>query len=332
MMKKFYAFSVFMALVSIATVKAQNVNNGGFENWENIGAPTEEPNDWNSFKTASGPLTIFAAQQLKQSSIVRPGTTGSFSAVIWSRSAVGIVANGNMTTGQVNMGNVDPANVNNYNITRTADANFNEAFTAQPDSLVFWTKFIPANAGGSDSARMRAIYHDNYDYMDPSAFDVNAPNHVYADATINFPTTNNQWVRKAIAFNYTGPAASGTYMLITFSTNKNPGGGTEGDSLFIDDLEMIYHDISIMEPTMTNQFSVFADQATNQLVVRLNFDILSNTSICIYNINGQLIKKSEKEIQQSTEHFDLNVIDKGIYIVEVTRADGSRFTQKFAKR
>jgi hypothetical protein len=332
MMRKFYAFSIFLALISFVSVKAQNINNGGFENWENLGSATEEPNDWNSFKTASGTLSSFGVQQIKRSADVRAGASGTYSAVIWSREAFTIIANGNMTTGQVNMGNVDPANANNYNITHTADANFNEAFTDLPDSLVFWTKFKPANAGGTDSARMRAVYHDTYDYRDPTASDVNAPNHVFASATLHFATTSSQWVRKAVPFNYTGPAASGSHILITFTTNKNAGGGSDGDSLFIDDLEMIYNGIGIIEPNMTNQFSVFADQATNQLVVKLNFDNLSNTTICIYSINGQLIKKSEKEIQQSTEHFDLNIIDKGIYIVEVTRADGSRFTQKFAKR
>lgn len=333
-MKSFYSFSFFMLLSGWFLAGAQNVNNAGFENWENVGAITEEPNDWNSFKSASGSayLLAFAQQQIKRSTVVRPGSSGSYSAVIWSKLVYGVIANGNFTTGQVNMGNVIATHQDNYNITRTADANFSEAFSAHPDSLVFWTKFVPANSGGTDSARMKAIYHDAYDYRDPSTGDVNAPSHVYATATINFPTTSNQWIRKAVPFIYSGPTASGTYMLITFTTNKTPGVGTDGDSLYIDDLEMIYNGVGILDPIISDQFAVFADPINNQLIIDLNFDNSSNTKISLYNISGQLILSSEKEISVSREQLDLNGLDKGIYLLEVTRANGVRFVQKFAVR
>lgn len=329
-MKKLYAFSMALFLGSLIAVTAQNLNNTGFENWENYGSATEEPNDWNSFKTASGPLTTFAAQQIKRSDVVRPGTTGIYSAVIWSRSTMGIVANGNMTTGQINMGNVVPTNQDNYNITRTADPLFSEAFTASPDSVVFWAKFVPASGNNTDSARMRAVIHDAYDYRDPTTSDPSAPNHVVAQATLNFAKTDGQWARKAVAFDNSGPASTRAFMYLTFTTNMTPGGGSGGDSLYVDDLEMIYGSISILEPSFTDAFAVYA--AEGQLVVRLHFETAAQTDIAIYNMAGQRVLGTQKRLASATETFDLSNLEQGIYIVDVQRPGGVRHTQKFAVR
>lgn len=234
--------ALFIGIAIIPSYSQINLNNGGMENWTNLGVNTEEPTDWNSFMSASGGLSGFAAQQIRRSTVVRPGTTGSYSAVIWSRDAgFGVVANGNMTTGQVNMGNISPGNSANHNITRTAQTAFSETISGFPDSIVFWVKFKPVS--GSSIARMRSVAHDTYDYRDPSASDANAPLHVVGDATLNFGTTSNLWVRKSVPFTNTGPATNATYMLTTFTTNQTPGGGNVGDSVWIDDINLVYNPV-----------------------------------------------------------------------------------------
>ena len=213
-----------------------NLSNSGFEQWDNLGAASEEPANWNSFKTGTGSYTWAASQQLKRSTSVRPGSSGSYSAVMWSKSVLGIIANGCLTTGQVNMGNAAPANSSNYNITQTGNSSFNQTFTASPDSLVVWVRFHPVNSGSN--ARFHAIIHDVYGVRDP--IDGGSTPHIRAEATLNFPGTSGSWVRKSVPFVYSGPTISPNYMLVTFTTNQTPGQGGANDSLYVDDIEMIY--------------------------------------------------------------------------------------------
>jgi hypothetical protein len=226
-----------------AITPTPQVNNNGFEYWTNYGAVNEEPTEWNSFKTASGVLAAYGSQQIKRSTQIRPGSDGSYSCVIWSKSILSVVANGLVTTGQINMGSMSAADTANYNATHIALPEFSETLGGHPDSLAVWVRFKPATVGGTDSARVRAAIHDTYDLRDP----LNAAStpHIVGDATKNFPATNNLWKRLSIPFKYTGPATSPNYVLISLTTNKTPGSGSGGDSLYVDDLSLIYN------PTLT---------------------------------------------------------------------------------
>jgi hypothetical protein len=93
----------------------QQVGNSTLESWDNVGASTEEPTNWNSFKSATGSLSGFAGQQISRSTAIRAGATGSYCARIWSNSVLGVVANGNMTLGKINMGSSTVTSASNYN-------------------------------------------------------------------------------------------------------------------------------------------------------------------------------------------------------------------------
>lgn len=226
-----------MAITTSIAVNAQTqIDNSGFENWESVSGGSE-PVNWNSFLTASGGLAGFAANQIEESTDKRPGSAGNKSVRIWSRSVLGVVANGNVTLGRINMGSSSPADANNYNKSIIGNATFSEAMPHIPDSIVFWVKFTPN--GHTQNARMKATIHDNYEYRDPE--DAASTSHVVASAIVNFPNTGGQWVRKSVPFNYTGPATSVNYLLVTFTTNQTPGGGAANDQLWIDDVELIYN-------------------------------------------------------------------------------------------
>jgi hypothetical protein len=220
----------------------QQIGNSALESWDNVGASTEEPTNWNSFKSASGSLAGFAGQQISRSTAIRAGATGSYCARIWSNSVLGVVANGNMTLGKINMGSSTVTSASNYNFTNTADPNFSEAFTATPDSLVFWVKYT--NANSASQARVSAVLHDTYDYQDGFNVHAGSAPHKVAEISHNYSATGGQWVRKSIPWNYTGPAAVNTYALITFTTNKTPGGGNTNDEVLIDDIQLIYNPVN----------------------------------------------------------------------------------------
>lgn len=235
-MKKVITMALTLT-VSIAVNAQTQIGNSGFENWENVSGGSE-PVNWNSFLTAGGSFTSFAANQMEESSDTRPGSSGTKSVRIWSRQVpiVSVIANGNMTLGKVNMGATTPSNSNNYNSSITADPDHSEVLTERPDSIVFWVKFTPN--GHNQNARIKATVHNNNDYRDPE--DAASQAYVVGTAELNYASTNGQWVRKSIPFDYSGPSTDPRFILITFTTNESPGGGAGNDQLWIDDVELVY--------------------------------------------------------------------------------------------
>lgn len=235
---------LFTILLSSFTIYSQQqIGNSGFEQWDNLGAPNEEPSNWNSFKTGSGSFSSFASKQIEQSTDVRPGSSGSYSSKVYSVSTFGIIANGNMTIGRINMGSATAASSENYNYSVVSDTNFSEALTQSPDSIVFWVKYTPVSSG--EEARMKAAIHDDYEFRDPT--DANSATHLVATAELNYPSTSGSWVRKSVPFDYSGPSTTPEFILLTFTTNKTPGGGDGNDEILIDDVELIYNSASIQE-------------------------------------------------------------------------------------
>jgi hypothetical protein len=218
------------------------IGNGSMEAWENVGSSTEEPTNWNSFKNGTGTMaSLFGSTTIARSTSVRPGT-GTYCARIWSKSTLGIIANGNMTLGRIQMGSATATDPANYNYSITANALYSEALTDAPDSLVFWVKYTNANA--ASNARVSAVLHDTYDYRDGYNVDAASAPHKVAEISHNYPSTGGQWIRKSLPWNYTGPATTHTYVLITFTTNSIPGGGNANDEVLIDDVELIYNPVN----------------------------------------------------------------------------------------
>ncbi|XOV68261.1 MAG: T9SS type A sorting domain-containing protein [Fluviicola sp.] len=256
--------SASVVVFSFCGFAQTQIGNSDLEQWEAVSSG-EEPVNWNSFMTASGGFSGFADVQIEQSIETRPGSSGTTSARIWSRNAgFGVTANGNMTLGQVNMGAVSASDSANHNISRTGDAEFSEAFTDMPDSIVFWVNYVPSDTTAGEEARMKATLHDDYDYRDPE--DGASSAQVVATAELNYTYTNG-WVRMSVPFDYSGPASNVSYILVTFATNAIPGGGEPGDQVWIDDIELIYNGGSgagIDEATAF-PINVFMNNESNEL-------------------------------------------------------------------
>ena len=230
------------------------ITNGGFEGaWSN-----GELEGWHSFPTATGSLASMAgeADQFKQSTDKRPGSTGSHSAMIASNMIAGVKANGNCTNGTINAGSMTADDASgNYNYSDPASG-FNTPFVGQPDSLVFWAKYIPADKNPSNSdnkARTHAVITTNARYQDPESSNYSSIK--VAEATLNYSANASMsWQRYSLPFVYSSvDPAKAAYVLITFTTNKTPGGGSTystgslfnktvyADNVYLDDVEMIYN-------------------------------------------------------------------------------------------
>lgn len=313
---------VGLSLFTVLTFAQQQIGNSDFESWDNVGTEDVEPTNWNSFMSANCTLGVITCgfgqnKQVDRSTDFRPGSSGIYSARVYSISVLGVVANGNMTLGRINMGSTTASSSSNYNYSITSDANFSEAFTDAPDSVVFWIKSNISNA--NDSTRVSAVIHNNTDgYKDPN--DVSGSNTV-ATAIKNFERTSGTWVRKSIPFNYVGNPADAAYIMVTVTTNKTPGGGNSGDEVFIDDLELIYNpSVSISEKQMQG---INVKSFNNALNFTANGEL--NGTYEVYDLAGSKIQSG---IIQKSVPFTQKT---GVYFVRMNSTEGT-LTKKIYKQ
>ena len=279
---------------------AQQIGNSGFENWDNLGSNQEEPSNWSSFKTATGSFASFASKQIERSSSVRPGASGAYCARIWSKSTLGIMANGVLTTGRMNMGSSNLSSPDNYNYSVLTDAAFSETLTQAPDSIVFWARYT---AGASEKAGMHALIHDQFAVQDP----VNSASQPYivAEADFQFSPTNNTWQRFSVPFVYTvNTGLAPKFILLTFTTNHIPGGGSANDEVLIDDVQLIYNTVGL-ESQDSKPYGIFFD-AENHLILE---GFQQEEQIEIYRLNGQLL------IANSAEKLQGFALTSGFYLI-----------------
>lgn len=316
-MKKILLFSV-ASLVSVASWGQAQITNGDMELWTED--PTDAPDNWNSFLSADGTWAGVGGDQCDQSSDVRPGSTGTSSARIFSNSILGVVANGNMTLGRIRMGSTTASSTSNYNRSVVGDTDFSEALTYMPDSIVFWAKFTPN--GGNGNARMRAALHTgNYDFRDPE--DAASTAELVASAAINYPSTQGEWRRFSVPFDYSaGTATTVEYILVTFTTNETPGGGDDNDQVWIDDVELIYNPVAGIEEGNLSTVLASVNKNGNIAVTGLGDQ---EASYELYSAAGQLIQSGDV-----TPEIVVNGTT-GVYFIKIT-TDASVYSFQVHKR
>lgn len=315
-MKKVLLIALISSGVSLLNAQTQ-IGNSDFEQWET--ANGGEPVNWNSFKSADGTWAIASADQVDQSSDVRPGTAGTSSAKIVAKNPIGsVIANGNLTTGRIRMGSTTASSPDNYNRTVTSDPDFSEAITDMPDSIVFWAKLT---IGAGEEGRVKATLHDNYDYRDPE--DATAATHIVASAVLNFgPTTG--WVRKSVPFVYSGPASSVEYILVTFTTNKTPGGGAVSDVFLLDDVELIYNPATSSISEVDNKDGIVVSMDNSNEIINIKSDNELKGDYTIFNSIGQEVQLGD--ISSSVEFKG----KPGVYFIHLN-ANGKAYSFKFMK-
>ena len=207
----------------------------------------DEADHWHSFLSGTGSLiTIAATKHTEISTDVRPGSEGSKSLLVKAGNVMGIVANGTVTTGRINAGDTNATSPMNCAFADTGntdrDANGDPFYTelqTLPDSLVVWVKFNQKNALAEHPyATVSAVITDGTYYQDPEDKDYT---NVIARAANRQIESTNQWQRLSIPFEYTGNDAAPRCILVTLSTNADAGQGTDGDELYVDDLELVYN-------------------------------------------------------------------------------------------
>lgn len=214
---------------------------------------SDEPNHWHSFMSSTGSYAswVNTAQQTAISTQVRPGTSGTKSVVVSSREVDAIffktVANGTMTTGQLKAGAISASSTANnsfLDLTNTAkDANGDPFYTqliGRPDSLVFWTKFKQGTPNTQyPYATATAVITDGTYYQQPE--DKVYTNYMAKAENNKIESKGGTWQRLSIPFVYSTNNVEPKAVLVTISTNATPGRGSGNDSIWVDDLSLIYN-------------------------------------------------------------------------------------------
>ena len=157
-------------------------------------------------------------------------------------------ANGNLTTGQIIAGAMTADDPANHNISNPANGDdFICPFAGTPDSLAVWVKYVPLTGSKSTQASVSAIIHNSQSYQDPEG-STDYSNVKVAVAKGIIDPIGGIWQRVSAPFAYDFLVPdSAKNILVSFSTNNVPGGGNltssskSVDSLWVDDLEMIYN-------------------------------------------------------------------------------------------
>ena len=221
------------------------------DSYKQITVNVEEPLNWHSFASATGDF-VQAANALSDphtysSDVVRSGATGKKSLLLTSASVFGIVANGTITTGRMQAGAMtadDTKNCAFLSTDSTSTDSHGDPFYAlmdgTPDSLAVWVKFKQQTLVAEHPyATISAAITDGTYYQDPQ--DKDYTNVVATAKNAQIASNNFEWQRIVIPFKYNDNDVKAKALLVTISTNADPGQGSAADNLYVDDISLIYN-------------------------------------------------------------------------------------------
>ena len=296
MMKSLY---IIFALLIINGTLSQQLENSGFEQWENVGTGEEEPLSWSSTKTSdNSSLNGLAPQVISRSTDAH---TGSYAAKLVNKNVpfVNIVANGILTNGIIHT-TTNPQD--SYVYTDVNSSDHSQPFTSYPDSIVGWYKYAPQ---GNDVGNIQVLIHGSYGQLP-----IDASTSSIALAEFDF-SANSNWTRFSTPFIYYPTINNPAYILCNISAGDSTQ-AVANSELKIDDLELIYNTTKITDES-TNSINV------TYLNDHLQFsNVVNEINYVIYNLQGQLMNIGK------IDRYNRNVsitLESGIYFISIQSKD-----------
>jgi len=284
---------------------AQQIENPGFEEWEEVGLGPDlpEPVNWSSIKTSDDPILNGLAPVTFERST--EAHSGQYSLKLFNVyvSIIGSAVAGTNTNGQYH------ADVNpdlGYAFTNPSDPQWNTPFTSRPDSIAFWMKFFPE---GDDTLQFQALLHVDEGTLPPKPS--NEGNRVaYTRADIG--NTHENWTRVALAFDYFDERTP-EYLLIILTS----GNGTtpiEGSYALFDDLEVIDGQQAINDNRL-EFVDIYVSEKT-LYVKNLPRDFEKQAILEIVDLTGRIVWRSE--MYSNIISLSSTNILSGMYIVKIS--------------
>lgn len=290
--------TLVFATFFIFTLQGQNqFENPGFEEWEDVGLPVQEPVDWSSIKTGDVENLNIAAPIVWGKST--DAHSGNYSLHVFNvyvpliqQSAVGTVSNGRY---HQNL---------NHDLSWTYldkdDARWSTPINARPDSVVGWFKCSPQPG---DNGQVKVTLHKGY-----GQHPEDASGHI-AVALFNLPgDTVSVWTRFSVPFIYESEEMPDQLLCVLMSGDGWNAIGTS--SALYDDLLLIYNSPGIKDFTLEN-YNIFS--SNGEIVISLSNNENLNYSINIVDLTGRVVY-SNNFSGGNTKRFNPGLTN-GIYIV-----------------
>lgn len=264
-MKKTTSFAI-AALAALAPMAMQaqaidftpygstQIVNSDFEDWSGPNYKNV-PVGWHSFESVGGGrlFVTFAHSEdhtSKNTDGLHEGTIGKACLKLVPRNLGIALANGTISTGRMNAGAysaTDPKNHAQMDISIDETNNgtpFYAKLTKRPVALSVWVKFTQGKAQAEHPyATVTAAITNGKYYQEPTANNDSSVVIGYAQNK-TIATNGGQWQHLYVPFRYDSKNFNKTdepkAIMVTFSTNADPGQGSDGDVLLVDDLELIY--------------------------------------------------------------------------------------------
>lgn len=224
------------------TFFGQQLENPGFENWENAGTVKDEPVDWSTIKTADVPGIASVAPVTFDRSDDKH--SGNYSLKLYNVSVFGLIATGAITNGRFH---ADYDLSKSYSYTQQDDAKWHTVFTWRPDSLTGWFKFYPND---DDRAQFKVILH-----IDSCKLPENGtmPNWVGMAVHVTEPgVTYDNWTRFSVPFDYYQDILPEFELSVINSGDSTVA--SDSSYLLVDDLQLIYSSSGISEQKLAEPF------------------------------------------------------------------------------
>lgn len=288
-----------LALLAVAgTAGAQyQLPNGDFEGGTYTSSKKDQtiPNDWNWFDTGTGEVIPTALDQGGMTCSVETESGNNYVKLVANKVWPFPTANGNLTTGTINAGEslsaASDGGLKNYNYSDptgagdgvgvTTDRSAQEenpstgqSFTGKPDALKF--RYAAYCQSSTAEIQIRAVVHGAGRYRDPEYAKDNYDDIKWGTATFNATRTltskKDAVVLKEAQVEFVAGSKQSSIVpvgvLVSLTTNKNPGTGTSGDFVCFDDIEFVYYH-ALKSATYNGQ--AIANFAENTL----NYDLSS---------------------------------------------------------
>jgi hypothetical protein len=313
-MKNPLRFFILISLLFPVVIYSQQLENPGFENWEDAGTVKDEPVDWSTIKTSDDPgISSVAPVCFDRSDDAH---TGNYSLKLYNVKVFGLVATGAITNGRFHAEfNLDST----YSYTQQDDPRWNTVFTAHPDSLAGWFKFYPKQ---NDAAQFKVILHVNECKLPANGTQDNWVG--MAVYITEHAVTYDNWTRFSVPFNYFNDSIPEYELSVVNSGDST----TAADSsyLLVDDLQLIYAPAGITDPHIAEQFLYVAH---DRLIVNFNSEEeYLHQWFYLIDVTGQTVMTKQLEYN---EVMLPDKLPEGIYVA-VLKSKTSQHVQKIMIR
>ena len=113
------------------------------------------------------------------------------------------------------------------------------ALYAKPDKFNVWLKYTQGTANANNKANVSVKTFDGTYYQEPSGTTYTN----LSGSIVGGQISASDWTFYSFPFDYDSYAANNAAsnaIFVTFSTNGSPGSGSKNDSVYVDDMELVY--------------------------------------------------------------------------------------------